>query len=91
MLWKQLGGKMCGETTAGASLGDGGRQGPAGPMATPQLRRLMDTSGVPAGIHLSDAKTRLYTPKLKGKLGMRGPRGEETLLQGVQGGVGSQH
>ena len=40
---------MCGRPQRGASLGDGGGEakGQRSPMAT-QLRRLMDTSGVPS-------------------------------------------
>ena len=59
-------GKMCGRPQRGASLGDrGGEAKGQRSLVVTQVRRLTDTSGSPAGVHLSDAKPRLYVPRRK--------------------------
>lgn len=92
MLWgKQLEGRCVGDHSGELAWGPGvGRQG-AESMAT-QLRRPMDTSGSQqVSIYLMRKRgCTLQAPR--GKLGMHGGPGEETLLQGACREVcGSQH
>ena len=79
--------KMCGRPQRGASLGDGGGEakGQRSPVVT-QVRRLTDTSGSPAGVHLSDAKPRLYAPR--GKRCASGAQGRRPFYKGRAGRCG---